>query len=65
MEITKKNFGKFSLNPSTPYALTHSTIDSFLKLYYKQFKFPYIIGRFSNFYGKTPATLQGYSKNNS
>ena len=38
-------------NPSTPYALTHSTIDTFLRIYFKQFKFPYVIGRFSNFYG--------------
>lgn len=39
-------------NPSTPYALTHSTIDMFLKIYFKQYKFPYVIGRFSNFYGE-------------
>ena len=41
-----------SYNPSTPYALTHSAIDMFLKIYFKQYKFPYIIGRFSNFYGE-------------
>ena len=39
-------------NPSTPYALTHSSIDMFLKLYFKEYKFPYVIGRFSNFYGE-------------
>ena len=39
-------------NPSTPYALTHSAIDMFLKIYFKQYKFPYVIGRFSNFYGE-------------
>tara|TARA_Y100001970_G_scaffold232369_1_gene289212 strand:- start:138 stop:1136 length:999 start_codon:yes stop_codon:yes gene_type:complete len=48
----KKILENFSFNPSTPYALTHATIDSFLKLYYKQYKFPYVIGRFSNFYGE-------------
>lgn len=42
-----------SYNPSTPYALTHSTIDQFLKLSFKKNKFPYVILRFSNFYGET------------
>ncbi len=39
--------------PSTPYALTHSTIDQYLKLSFKKNKFPYSILRFSNFYGET------------
>lgn len=40
-----------NFNPSTPYALTHSTIDTFLRIYFREYKFPYVIGRFSNFYG--------------
>jgi dTDP-glucose 4,6-dehydratase len=40
-------------NPSTPYALTHSTIDQYLKLSFKKKKFPFVILRFSNFYGET------------
>lgn len=38
-------------NPSTPYALTHSTIENYLLLICKQFSFPVIISRFANFYG--------------
>tara|TARA_B100001057_G_scaffold109589_1_gene107534 strand:+ start:2000 stop:2998 length:999 start_codon:yes stop_codon:yes gene_type:complete len=38
-------------NPSTPYAISHAAIDMLLKTYYQKYKFPYIIGRFSNFYG--------------
>jgi len=40
-------------NASTPYALTHSTIDQYLKLFFKKNKFPFVILRFSNFYGET------------
>ena len=40
-------------NPSTPYAITHMTIDQYLKLMSLRYKFPIIIMRFSNFYGKT------------
>lgn len=52
---TSKNKIKENIchNPSTPYALTHSTIDQFLKLSFKKNKFPYVILRFSNFYGET------------
>ena len=39
-------------NPSTPYALTHSSIDKYLKLQKKEFNFPALILRFSNFYGE-------------
>jgi dTDP-glucose 4,6-dehydratase len=38
-------------NPSTPYAVSHSSIDMMLKAYFEKYKFPYLIGRFSNFYG--------------
>jgi dTDP-glucose 4,6-dehydratase len=38
-------------NPSTPYALSHATIDQHLKLLNSQFEFPAVIGRFANFYG--------------
>ena len=40
-------------NPSTPYALTHMSIDKLIEIYGKEFDFPYIILRFSNFYGET------------
>jgi dTDP-glucose 4,6-dehydratase len=42
-----------NFNPSTPYALTHSTIDQYLKLSFKKNRFPYVVLRFSNFYGET------------
>jgi dTDP-glucose 4,6-dehydratase len=43
---------KYNLyNPSTPYALSHSSIEIYLKLLNKQFAFPFIISRFANFYG--------------
>mgnify|MGYP001222123678 CR=1 FL=1 len=38
-------------NPSTPYALSHSSIETYLRLLNKQFKFPVIFSRFANFYG--------------
>ncbi len=39
------------LNPSSPYAVTHASIDLTLLAYFKQYGFPVTIGRFSNFYG--------------
>ena len=48
----KKIEESFNHKPSTPYALSHSTFDKFLDLQYKNFKFPYLILRFSNFYGE-------------
>lgn len=39
-------------NPSTPYALSHSTVETYLKMITKQFSFPTIITRFANFYGQ-------------
>ena len=47
--ITSSNYDKH--NPSTPYALSHSTIEKYLLLLFKQFSFPVIISRFANFYG--------------
>jgi len=40
-------------NPSTPYAITHMTIDKYLKLMNTQYSFPVNILRFANFYGKS------------
>ena len=42
-----------SYNPSTPYAITHMTIDRYLQIYQEQFNFPSVILRFANFYGET------------
>lgn len=47
--ITKANNNKY--NPSTPYALSHSSIETYLKLLKKEYNFPVIISRFANFYG--------------
>tara|TARA_R110001583_G_scaffold131271_1_gene283007 strand:- start:19834 stop:20823 length:990 start_codon:yes stop_codon:yes gene_type:complete len=38
-------------NPSTPYAVSHAAIDMSLKAYQKQYDFPVIFTRYSNFYG--------------
>jgi dTDP-glucose 4,6-dehydratase len=38
-------------NPSTPYAISHLTQDLTLLAYFKFNKFPFVISRFSNFYG--------------
>ena len=38
-------------NPSTPYALSHSTIDQHLSFLFIQNGFPVVTGRFANFYG--------------
>jgi dTDP-glucose 4,6-dehydratase len=40
-----------SYNPSTPYAVSHAAIDMSLKAFQKQFDFPVVFTRFSNFYG--------------
>jgi len=48
-KIILANYNKH--NPSTPYALSHSTIEKYLELIRKQFLFPVIISRFANFYG--------------
>lgn len=40
-----------SFNPSTPYALSHATIDQHLNLLNRRYGFPCVIGRFANFYG--------------
>jgi dTDP-glucose 4,6-dehydratase len=48
-KITNSNFKNY--NPSTPYALSHSTIENYLLILFKQFSFPVIISRFANFYG--------------
>ena len=40
-----------SFNPSTPYALSHATIDQHIKLMANQTNFPFIIARYANFYG--------------
>ena len=41
-----------SFNPSTPYAISHASIDYHLRCLGKQFNFPFVIGRFANFYGE-------------
>ena len=38
-------------NPSTPYAISHLTQDLTLSAYFKFNQFPFVISRFSNFYG--------------
>jgi dTDP-glucose 4,6-dehydratase len=37
--------------PTTPYAITHASIDMTLAAYNARYGFPSVIGRFSNFYG--------------
>jgi dTDP-glucose 4,6-dehydratase len=37
--------------PTTPYAITHASIDMTLSAYHARYGFPSVIGRFSNFYG--------------
>lgn len=39
------------LNPSTPYAVSHAAIDLSLRAFHRQYGFPVIFTRFSNFYG--------------
>ncbi len=38
-------------NPSTPYAVSHAAIDMSLNAFFKQYQFPVVFTRFSNFYG--------------
>ncbi len=38
-------------NPSTPYAISHAAIDFHLRCLQNQYNFPFLIGRFANFYG--------------
>lgn len=38
-------------NPSTPYAVSHAAIDMSLMAFYRQYDFPVVFTRFSNFYG--------------
>ena len=40
-----------AFNPSTPYAVSHASIDMHLRCLHKESQFPYVIGRFANFYG--------------
>jgi len=47
-EIIKEGY---SYNPSTPYAVSHAAIDLSLISFYKNYGFPVILTRFSNFYG--------------
>lgn len=38
-------------SPTTPYAVSHAAIDSYIRCLGSSYGFPYKIGRFSNFYG--------------
>ena len=38
-------------NPSTPYAVSHAATDMSLAAFFKQYNFPVMTSRFSNFYG--------------
>lgn len=38
-------------SPSTPYAVSHAAIDMSLETFFRQYDFPVIFTRFSNFYG--------------
>lgn len=38
-------------SPTTPYAITHASIDMMLMAYHARYGFPCVIGRFANFYG--------------
>lgn len=48
---TIREANSIKYNPSTPYALSHSAIENYLRLINKQYNFPVIISRFANFYG--------------
>ena len=37
--------------PSTPYAVSHAATDLSLVAYFREFRFPAVIGRFANFFG--------------
>ena len=38
--------------PSTPYAVSHASIDMSLKVFHENYGFPVVFGRFANFYGE-------------
>lgn len=40
-----------SMNPSTPYAVSHMATDLSIQNFHNNFSFPILIGRFANFYG--------------
>lgn len=40
-----------SYNPSTPYAVSHASIDMSLMALYRQYGFPVVLTRFANFFG--------------
>ena len=42
----------YNFNPSTPYAVSRTTADLYLKILFENFKFPFIILRASNVYGE-------------
>lgn len=41
----------FNYNPTTPYAVSHASVDMSLKAYFNHYGFPVIFTRFANFYG--------------
>ncbi len=47
--INENKFNNYK--PSTPYALSHSTIETYIMMLKKHHNFPAIISRFANFYG--------------
>ena len=42
----------YKFNPSTPYAVSRTTADLYLKILFENFKYPFIILRASNVYGE-------------
>ena len=48
-KILKENY---IFNPSTPYAVSRTTADLFLKILFENYKFPFVILRASNVYGE-------------
>ena len=44
---TIKKANSIKYNPSTPYALSHSAVENYLRLINKQYNFPFIISRFA------------------
>ena len=47
--LLKENY---LFNPSTPYAVSRTTADLYLKILYENYKFPFVILRASNVYGE-------------
>lgn len=41
----------WTYNPSTPYAVSHASIDMSLRAFHTQYGFPVVFNRFANFYG--------------